>query len=251
MALKIIAIIPARFASKRFPGKLLYNVCGKTVLQRTYEQVKRCSFFENIYIATDDPKIFLHAKEIGSTPIMTSETCLNGTERIIEALGNFKAMENSDIIVNVQGDHPLISQKTIMDVANILKNDPLSVMSTAATLFENNEQALSPNNVKVVFDKDQNALYFSRSLIPFSKNLDKTALYYHIGIYAYRTAFLKKLSCLAPTSCQMAEDLEQLKVLEHGYKIKVALVEESPIGVDVKEDIQRVEERLCQQNIFS
>jgi 3-deoxy-manno-octulosonate cytidylyltransferase (CMP-KDO synthetase) len=243
---KIIAIIPARFASSRFRGKLLYNILGKTLLQRTYEQVAKCSIFEDIYIATDDQRIYSHAQEIGAIPIMTSEKCLNGTERIIEALNITREMQKAQIVVNIQGDHPLILPKTIESVANILKNDPGSVMSTGATLFKNNEEALSPHAVKVVFDKNQNALYFSRSLIPFSKNLDKTSFYYHIGIYAYRTSFLKELSNLQPTACQLSEDLEQLKVLEHGYKMKVALVDENPIGVDVKEDICRVEKQLCQ-----
>jgi 3-deoxy-manno-octulosonate cytidylyltransferase (CMP-KDO synthetase) len=248
---KIIAVIPARLASTRFPGKLLVKVLGKTILQRTFEQVAKCSFFQDIFIVTDDESIYSHVKEfkanaVFAKPVMTSKNCLNGTERIIEALRKNKEIENADIIINVQGDHPLIDPKTIKAVSDILINDSRAVMSTGATLFTDPHDALSPNAVKVVFDKNQNALYFSRSLIPFSKNLDKTKLYYHIGIYGYRVSFLKELSNLEATNCQMAEDLEQLKVLEHGFKIKVALVDKNPIGVDVFEDVNKVERHLCQ-----
>ena len=242
---KITCIIPARYESSRFPGKPLSLIAGKTLLQRTYERVNLCSIFDNIYIATDDNRIKDHASAFNANVIMTNINCLNGTERIIQALNTLEDIDDNDIIVNVQGDHPLISTDTILSTIESLKHDNTAVMSTAATYLKNKDEIISPHNVKVIFDKNNTAIYFSRSPIPFSKNLDKTNFYYHIGIYAYRSNFLKKLATLPPTENQISEDLEQLKVLEHGYKIKVALVDEKPLGVDIPQDINKIERVLC------
>lgn len=243
---KITCIIPARYGSTRFPGKPLSLISGKTLLQRTFERAKLCSAFDNIFIATDDKRIHDHANDFNAKVIMTDIDCLNGTERIIQALNSIEDLHENDIIVNVQGDHPLITTETIHSTIESLQKDETAVMSTAATLLTDKNEILSPNIVKVVFDKNGTAIYFSRSPIPFSKNLDKTNFYYHIGIYAYRSNFLKKLAVLPPTENQISEDLEQLKVLEHGYKIKVALVNEKPLGVDIPQDIIKIERDLCQ-----
>ena len=243
---KIIGIIPARYGSTRFPGKPLALISGKTLLQRTFERAQLCSLFDEIFIATDDKRIEDHALKFDAKVIMTSEDCINGTERITQAITKIKTIKNDDIIVNVQGDHPLLSPKTIESTIKILKEDDVAVMSTAATLLRDKDEIFSPNIVKVIFDKNSYALYFSRSPIPFSKNFDKTKYYYHVGIYAYRANFLKKLAELPQTDNQISEDLEQLKVLEHGYKIKVALVQEKPLGVDTPQDLTKVERYLCQ-----
>lgn len=242
---RVIAIIPARFASSRFPGKILHKIAGQTLLQRTYNRVSLCDV-DNIYIATDHEEIHSHAINIKADSIMTSIDCKNGTERITEAISKIPDLKDDDIIINMQGDHPLILPQTVDSVVTSLKNSSTAMMSTAATLFTNPQDALSPHSVKVVFDKDNTALYFSRSLIPHTKDIANTKFYYHVGIYAYRVGFLKQLQKLQTTPCQEAEDLEQLKVLEHGYKIKVALVNERPLGVDTPEDAVKVEKLLCQ-----
>jgi 3-deoxy-manno-octulosonate cytidylyltransferase (CMP-KDO synthetase) len=226
---KIIGIIPARYHSKRLEKKLLIKVFGKTILQHTFEKVKSCKLLDEIYIATDNEKILSHAKEISANPLLTPP-CNNGTTRIIRALkeNGLKA----DIVVNIQGDTPCILPSTIESMVEILKKDNKASMSTAATLIENKEDILSPHTVKVVFDEFKNALYFSRNPIPFSKDLDKTNYYHHIGVYAYKTDFLKILSRLKPSYLQEKEDLEQLMVLERGYKIKVAITKEHPLDIN-------------------
>lgn len=243
---KIIGIIPARYGSSRFPGKPLAIISGKTLIQRTFERVKLCPLFDEIFVATDDDRIETHLSKFDAKVIMTSKDCINGTERITEAISKVKNLKDDDIIVNVQGDHPLISSETIESTIKVLQTDKLAVMSTAATPINDKDEVLSSHIVKVVFDKSGYALYFSRSPIPYTKDFDKTKYYYHVGIYAYRANFLKKLSSLPPTCNQLSEDLEQLKVLEHGYKIKVALVQEKPLGVDTPQDLTKVEKFLCQ-----
>jgi len=234
---KKVAIIPARYKSSRFPGKPLAKILGKSLLQRTYENVLAHGLFDDIYIATDDNEIFQHAKSFNSKCIMTSEYCRSGTERIIEAIKNLR-LNDSSIIVNIQGDHPCISSNTIKAVIDILENDSAANVSTAVSAVSF-EEAQNPNVVKCVFDKYQSALYFSRSCIPFPKN--NTVFYYHIGIYAYRLSFLKNYHLLPDGNLQCTEDLEQLKILENGYKIKVALVVEEELGVDVPQDIGKIE----------
>jgi 3-deoxy-manno-octulosonate cytidylyltransferase (CMP-KDO synthetase) len=239
---KIIGIIPARYSSKRLSGKLLIKVFEKTILQHTFEKAKSCRILDEIYIATDDEKIFSHAKEIDANPLLTPP-CDNGTIRIIKALkeNDLKA----DIVVNIQGDTPCILPSTIESMVEILKKDKKANMSTAATLLEKKEDILSPHTVKVVFDEFKNALYFSRHPIPYSKDLDKTNYYHHIGVYAYKTDFLKILSKLKPSYLQGKEDLEQLMVLEKGYKIKVAITKEHPLDINTKEDVEKLKEYLC------
>jgi 3-deoxy-manno-octulosonate cytidylyltransferase (CMP-KDO synthetase) len=241
---KIIGIIPARYNSTRFLGKLLYKIGLKTLLHHTYDNVKACSIFNELYIVTEDEVIKKEACSINAKCIMTGK-CTNGTQRIIEALKNNKNLQTSKIIVNVQGDHPKISSDTIIKTVNILNNDKTAVVSTAA-IKVSFEKAFSSNHIKCVFDKEQNALYFSRSLIPYSKNEKEIDYYYHVGIYAYKTSFLYELAKLEDTQLQKIEDLEQLKILEHGYRMKVAIVDDMPLGVDVFEDVKKVEKVLCQ-----
>jgi 3-deoxy-manno-octulosonate cytidylyltransferase (CMP-KDO synthetase) len=241
---KIIGIIPARYNSTRFFGKLLYKIGSKTLLQHTYENAKLSLALDDLIIATEDENIFNEAKKFKAKCIMTNK-CSNGTERIIDVLKNNNEIQDSSIIVNIQGDHPRIDKKTIDEVVNILKDDSFAKMSTAVTEIDY-ETAKSINCVKCVFDKNNYALYFSRSLIPFSKNEKNIKYYYHIGIYGYKTSFLYELASLKETSLQKNEDLEQLKVLENGYKIKVAIVDDAPVGVDVFEDVKKVEKILCQ-----
>lgn len=247
-----LAIIPARYESKRFPGKMLAQVLGKSLIQRTYENAQRCPLLDKIVIATDDRRIFDHARNFGAEVVMTSLECINGTERLAEAYRKYYSQQSIDIIVNIQGDEPCLEPQVLSAMIHALTDSQEANMSTAMVKIQNEEDALSPSVVKCIVDNSQNALYFSRSLIPCNQTgiyQPKHTYYRHLGIYAYRPEFLLTYSSLKPTPLQIAEDLEQLKALEQGYKIKVALVESHSVGVDIPEDIKKVERLLCKQNI--
>lgn len=245
MTHKIIGMIPARYASSRFPGKPLSLISGKSLIQRTYENSLKCTLLDDVIVATDDDRIFEHVESFGGKVIMTSVDCPTGTERLAEAIhANFKDV---DVVINIQGDEPLLEPDVIRKVGEILINDPVAVMSTAVVKIDNEEDANSRSVNKCVIDANGNALYFSRSLLPggHSGKWDPNKTYYkHLGIYGYRRDFLFHYAELSPTPLQLAEDLEQLKVLEHGFRIKVAVVDSVSIGVDTPEDINKVERML-------
>jgi 3-deoxy-manno-octulosonate cytidylyltransferase (CMP-KDO synthetase) len=249
-------MIPARYGSGRFEGKPLAPIAGTTLLQRTYESALKCQSFDSLIVATDDKRIFDHVKNFRGEVVMTSTQCATGTDRVIEALKNFPRHSDQDIVVIVQGDVPCIEAEVIQQVIDILKYDSLAVASTAVIPLISEEEAYNPSVVKCVVDRQQNALYFSRALIPHGhkgKFNPKIPYYHHVGLYAYRYDFLMNhLASLPQTPLQLAEDLEQLKVLENGYRMKVAIVNSHSIGVDTPEDIKKVEELLCKkQNTFS
>lgn len=251
---KIIGIIPARYASSRFPGKILAPIMGKTLIQRTYEAVCACDFLDKIIIATDDARIFSHVNDFGAYAVMTSPGCPTGTDRIIEAINRDQELKTDSIIINIQGDEPCISPDVIQKVGEILIEDPEAVMSTAAVKLESQEEFESRSVVKCALDLEGNALYFSRSAIGGGHRGvwdPDLPVFRHMGIYGYRRGFLLHYGTLPQTPLQKAEDLEQLKVIEHGFRIKVALVEHFSIGVDIPDDIKKVEQWLCKQNISS
>lgn len=251
---KIVAVIPARYDSQRFPGKPLVSISGKSLIRRTYENALLCKGLDKALVATDDRRIMDHVEEFGGEAIMTSPKCPTGTDRLVEVLHKSRFCNDADIIVNIQGDEPCLSQEAISAIIDLLLKDDSSVMSTAVTPISSKEEASLPSVVKCVFDKNYNALYFSRALIPSGKTKEKLKAsqhYRHIGIYAFRKDFLPIYGELSPTPLQLSEDLEQLKVLEHGYRIKVAVVKDDAIGVDTPEDISKVESFLCSQNTFS
>lgn len=248
----ILGMIPARYASSRFPGKILASIAGKSLLQRTYENARRCASLDQIVIATDDDRIYNHAVSFGAKAVMTSVTCPTGTDRLVEGLQKLKDFDHAQIIINIQGDEPCVDPKVIQDVGNALKDDSEAVMSTAAVKIHSEEEFLNPSIVKCVVDRNGNALYFSRA--PLTGGLSgkwraDLPVYRHMGIYAFRRDFLMRYGKIPMTPLQAAEDLEQLKVLEMGYKIKVAIAEEFSIGVDHPEDIKKVEKWLCKQNM--
>ena len=247
------AIIPARYGSVRFPGKPLIKINGKTLIQRTYENTKRCISLSDVIVATDDQRIFDHVKDFDGHVVMTPATCPTGTDRLAYVLENEIRLQKAEVIVNVQGDEPCLDPSVITQLIEVLQSDPTAVMSTAVVKLQENE-ALNSSEVKCVLALDSSVLYFSRTLIPGGLELKfrKEIPYYkHLGIYAYRPDFLLKYAKLPITPLQMAEDLEQLKVLEHGYKIKAAIVKSASAGVNTPEDIKKVEQDLCKQNIFS
>lgn len=241
----IACLIPARFNSSRFPGKLLALARGKTVLQRTFEAAALYFDREAIFIATDDERIGDHMQEVGAQVIWTSPECRNGTERIAEAVAKTAGLGSAEIILNLQGDHPTTDPKTIRAVVEALQADPGSSMSTAAAPIRSLSDFQSPHIVKVVVDENGNALYFSRSPIPYCKKGVPSSALQHIGLYCFRRDFLLEFGGLESTPLQMEEDLEQLKALETGRRIKVALVDEVAIGVDTPGDLVKLEEFLC------
>lgn len=244
---RVLGVIPARYGSVRFPGKPLANISGKTLIQRTYENALRCPSIESLIVATDHPAIFEHVQSFGGQVFMTSSQCPTGSDRIAEVLRAEKQFLDADIIVNVQGDDPCIDPKSLDSVIAVLKADPSCVVATPVVKIESEEEALSPHVVKCVLDQNHCALYFSRSLIPGNKRglYDPLQTYYrHLGIYVYRREFLLEYGQLPTTPLQLTEDLEQLKILELGHRIKVAVVNESSPDVNVPEDIKKIEQLL-------
>ncbi|KAL9271364.1 3-deoxy-manno-octulosonate cytidylyltransferase, mitochondrial-like protein [Drosera capensis] len=238
---RVVGIIPARFASSRFPGKPLVEILGKTMIQRTWERAKLASTLDQVVVATDDEKIAECCRGFGADVIMTSESCRNGTERCNEALQ--KLAKKYDIVVNIQGDEPLIEPEIIDGVVKALQVSADAVFSTAVTSLKP-EDAFDPNRVKCVVDNRGYAIYFSRGLIPYNKSGEvnpKFPYLLHLGIQSYSSDFLKIYPELPPTPLQLEEDLEQLKVLENGYKMKVIKVEHDAHGVDTPEDVAKIE----------
>lgn len=237
-----LIVIPARYASTRFPGKMLAEIRGKTLLQRTYENACRSKLIDNIIIATDDERIERHARSIGAEVVMTSPKCPNGTHRVYEAIRKHPKVSLKTIVLNVQGDEPLIDPESFDKLCEALDQDQKLSMATLAAPFDSYEEARSPSNVKCLFDQNKNALYFSRNIIPHTT--DPSKIFHHIGVYAFRKSFLEIYDQLPSTPLQQIEDLEQLKALEKGYKIRIILEKKPSFGVDLPEDIQKLEQRL-------
>lgn len=246
----VLGIIPARFASQRFPGKPLAFLAGKSLLQRTYENAQSSKCFDRIVIATDDDRIYQHALSFGAEVYMTPVECPTGTDRLSTLLKNTPELNKYSLVVNIQGDEPCVSAESFAAVINTLVENPEAVVGTLVTLLTCLELAKSRSIVKCVRALNNKALYFTRTLVPAGKNDDHANRNYfrHIGVYAFRKDFLLKYDSLEPTPLQLAEDLEQLKILEHGYTIATACVEEEAIGVDTPEDLYNLELKLCTVN---
>uniref|UniRef100_A0A0D6R234 3-deoxy-manno-octulosonate cytidylyltransferase n=1 Tax=Araucaria cunninghamii TaxID=56994 RepID=A0A0D6R234_ARACU len=246
---RVVGIIPARYLSSRFEGKPLVNILGKPMIQRTWERAKLAATLDNVVIATDDERIAECCLGFGANVVMTSEACRNGTERCNEALRKLK--KKYDIVVNIQGDEPLIEPEIIDGVVKALQGAPDAVFSTAVTSLSP-EDALDPNRVKCVVDNHGYAIYFSRGLIPFNKKNEVNPNFpylLHLGIQSYDAKFLRIYPQLEPTPLQLEEDLEQLKVLENGYKMKVIKVQHDAHGVDIPSDVEKIEALMREQNI--
>lgn len=241
MSLKknVVGFIPARLHSVRLQEKLLQIIDGKPLIQWTYENAQKFNL-DSLVIATDSDKIYDVAKSFNAEVIMTSKDCKNGTERIAEAIGKYNFENEDSIIVNIQGDEPNIDSSIIDKISDALVNDCSCQMSTACVKITNKEDVLNPSIVKCVFNTLGHALLFSRAMIPYGKLGEynpKNSYYRHYGIYAYKKDFLKLYTLLPDTPLQIAEDLEQLKVLEHGYCIKVIEVDKYSYGIDTQEDL--------------
>lgn len=239
----VVGIIPARFGSTRFPGKPLVEIEGKTLIQRTYENAKRCQALDDLVVATDDVRIFEHVQTFGGKAVMTASHHLNGTERLAEAIRENDFLAPYNIILNIQGDEPCIEPHILEQVAGLLQQDPSAALSTAAVKIRAAEEAHDFSVIKCVMDQQGYALYFSRTLIPSGHDghwKPHVTYYRHLGIYGYRRDFLLHYASLNSTPLQMVEDLEQLKVLENGYRVRVAVVESASIGIDKPEDIHKI-----------
>ncbi|PWZ12133.1 3-deoxy-manno-octulosonate cytidylyltransferase [Zea mays] len=246
---RAVGIIPARFASTRFEGKPLVPILGKPMIQRTWERVMLASSLDHVVVATDDDRIAECCRGFGADVIMTSASCKNGSERCCEALK--KLDKHYDIVVNIQGDEPLIEPEIIDGVVMSLQRAPDAVFSTAVTSLKP-EDAFDTNRVKCVVDNLGYAIYFSRGLIPFNKSGNANPKYpylLHLGIAGFDSKFLKIYPELPPTPLQMEEDLEQLKVLENGYRMKVIKVDHDAHGVDAPEDVEKIEALMRTRNI--
>lgn len=234
---QVVGIIPARYGSTRLPGKPLRDICGEPMIQHVYKRAAEAEVFNRVLVATDDERIKKRVEDFGGEAVMTSPEHKTGTDRLAEAAQRIEA----DIIVNIQGDEPLISPAMIGELVHPLLADSNLVMSTLKKEIKNKAEVNNPDLVKVVTDKEGYALYFSRLPIPYLRNQETGSKFYkHIGLYAYRKEFLLEFAQLAATPLEEAESLEQLRALENGYRIKVVETEHAPIGVDTEEDLEKV-----------
>lgn len=241
--MKFIAIIPARYASTRFPGKPLADMGGKPMIQRVYEQVKRA--VHDVWVATDDSRIFETVKAFGGKAVMTSTEHRSGTDRIQEAYS--KIGEDFDVVINVQGDEPFIQPEQIESLKECFDSRDVE-LATLVKPFKKEDGfdvLFNPNSPKVVINKKSEAIYFSRSIVPYIRDayhtewLDKHIFYKHIGMYAYRVDVLKEITQLPQSSLEKAESLEQLRWIENGYRIRVGYTDVETIGIDTPEDMER------------
>lgn len=243
--MKFIGIIPARYASTRFPGKPLAMLGRRTVIQRVYEQA--AAVLEEAYVATDDERIFKAVEEFGGRAVMTRQDHKSGTDRIEEAAE--KIGTQADVIINIQGDEPFIQKSQIETLKSLFEN-PDTQIGTLGKKFESVEAVTNPNSPKIVTDKNGFALYFSRSIIPYIRGKEQAEwlqhfpFLKHLGLYAYRRDVLRQITQLPQSPLEMAESLEQLRWLENGYRIRVGLTDVETVGIDTPDDLRRAEEFL-------
>lgn len=241
--MKFIGIIPARYASSRFPGKPLADMVGKPMIQRVYEQVKLA--LDEVWVATDDQRIVQAVEGFGGKAVMTSADHQSGTDRCQEAFA--KIGGDFDVIINIQGDEPFIQPQQIEALKACFNNKEVE-LATLVKAFKKEdgfEALFNPNSPKVILNKNSEAIYFSRSVIPYIRDahhddwLGKNVFYKHIGMYAYRADVLERITQLQQSTLELAESLEQLRWIENGYKIKVGLTDIETIGIDTSEDMDK------------
>ena len=243
--MRTLCVIPARYASTRLPGKPLADICGKPMICRVLERARCARKPDKVIVATDDERICDAVRAEGGEALMTRTDHPTGTDRLAEVAEAYPAV---DLIVNVQGDEPLIEPSVIDDLIAPFEMDENLPMATVMTRMEDAEEQLDPNNVKVVVDKLGYALYFSRSLVPYPRAA-AGPVYKHIGIYAYRRDFLLRYARLEPTPLERAESLEQLRALENGYGIRVLETDCRFVGVDTPEDLALVNKIYREQGL--
>ena len=247
--MKIIAVIPARYASTRFPAKLMQDLGGKTVILRTYEAAKKTNLFDDVFVVTDSDLIFKEIISNGGKAIMSIKEHESGSDRIAEAVQNMDV----DVVINVQGDEPFIDENPLKSLIEVFKNDADKKVDLASVMCQitNKQDIENPNNVKVITDQNGFALYFSRSVIPFPREENVGVRYMkHIGIYAFRKQALLDFYSLPMLSLEASEKLEQLRYLEYGKRIKMIETNHIGIGIDTKEDLEKAR-KMVVNNIYS
>ena len=241
--MKIIAVIPARYAATRFPAKLMQDLGGKTVILRTYEAALETKLFDDVFVVTDSDLIYNEILSNGGKAIMSIKEHESGSDRIAEAVENM----NVDVVINVQGDEPFINKKPLEQVIEIFKNDTEKKVDLASLMFEikDKTEIENPNNVKVIVDQQGFALYFSRSVIPYPREENVGVRYMkHIGIYAFRKEALMDFYRLPMLALEASEKLEQLRYLEYGKRIRMVETEHGSIGIDTLEDLEKARKMI-------
>ena len=241
--MKIIAVIPARYASSRFPAKLMQDLGGKTVIRRTYEAAVNTNLFDDVFVVTDSDLIFDEIISNGGKAIKSIKEHESGSDRIAEAIENMEV----DLVINVQGDEPFINKEPLEELITIFKNDSEKKVDLGSLMFQitDKEEIKNPNNVKVITDQQGFALYFSRSVIPFPRDENAGVRYMkHIGIYAFRKQALLDFYNLPMLSLEASEKLEQLRYLEYGKRIMMVETTHSSIGIDTEEDLEKARKLL-------
>jgi len=238
----VIGIIPARFQSTRFEGKVLANINGKSMIQHVWEKAKKAKSLDDVIVACDDERIFEAVEKFGGKAALTSKGHPSGTDRITEVVNPLDVK----VVVNIQGDEPMVHPSMIDGITNELLNDSAIMVATVVKKIEHQEEVHNTNVVKVVFDKNDFALYFSRCPIPFVRDEDPGHLlhYKHIGLYAYTKDFLFTYKNLQASRLEKLERLEQLRILENGYRIKVVETKFETVGVDTQDDLERVKQLI-------
>lgn len=240
--MKILAIIPARYDSTRFPGKPLVQIAGKSMIQRVYEQASKA--VQDVVVATDDKRIFDEVKKFNGQVVLTSKNHKTGTDRCIEALQIYSEQKKQtfNVVINVQGDEPLISPIAIKNLTKLFENEHVNI-GTLANKHIYSEELKNPNRIKLTIDKNNRAIAFSRSLIPFVRdknNIKKISFFSHIGIYAFRSDIITEISKLKMSMLEIAESLEQNRWIENGFHIHVHITDYQSISIDTPDDIQKV-----------
>lgn len=238
---KILGVIPARYGSTRFPGKALARLDSRTMLQHVYERVSMARYLQNVIVATDDERIYDEARRFGARVMMTRGDHLSGTDRVAEVASAF---EDIELVVNIQGDEPLIDPEAIDTAVLPLLEEPAIPMGTLKKRIEDSRELSDPNVVKVVTDRFENAIYFSRATIPFAREAGTVSCFEtcfkHIGLYVYRREFLLRYAALPVGPLERTERLEQLRALENGFRIRVVETDYESLGVDTPDDLKRV-----------
>ncbi len=243
---KVIGVIPARYQSSRFPGKVLAPILGKSLVRRTYENTIRAHLLTDVVVATEDQRVVEHVEAFGGKAFMTSSLHESGTDRVAEVARHH--YPDADIIVNIQADEPCLGASIVDALVSDMIDNPDAMLTTPVVKITDKKHIFSPSICKCVFDMNRKALYFSRSPIPYPQK-DVAAEYYrHVGVYCFRSDFLQCYASLPSSQLRVTEDLEQLKVLEHGYPIHVSIVEHDGMEVNLPEDVKKVEEFLCREN---
>ncbi|MBL7885048.1 MAG: 3-deoxy-manno-octulosonate cytidylyltransferase [Bacteroidia bacterium] len=238
-----VGIIPARYASTRFPGKPLVDINGKTMIQRVYEQAQKAKCLSAVVVATDDERIEKHVKDFGGNVVITSVSHQSGTDRCFEAIRKFNP--NTEVVINIQGDEPFIHPEQIEMVASCFTSKETQ-LATLVKKINSNEELFNTNIPKVVLNTKKEAIYFSRQTIPYLRGKESNewlsfhTYYKHIGIYAYRSDILAKITALSPSQLELSESLEQLRWIENGYKINTEITDFESVAIDTPEDLKKL-----------